>query len=246
MTALWLVLTGSALADDILRIAVEDHYPPFSYADSLDRPAGFNVDVGRELARVLGMTARITAKAWDDLLPGLGRDEYDIIVACMASTPEREAVADFTDCYFRSITGFVGRVSLGHDISPEALAGLVLCSQQGTAQLAYLEKNYGKVCTIRATPTMNQGFDDLLAGRTDLVLTPLLAAFEFLNNQKTDAFDMVGPALSKSQFAHAPACIAVRKGETELVEKLNQAIRQIRVDGSFAAICLKYFPFRLY
>lgn len=240
------LLTATALADQPLRIAVEDHYPPYSFADETGRMAGFNVDIAHALARVMGRECAIVALPWSELLPGLAAGRYDAIVACMAVKPDRLEYADFTDYYLRSKTGFIGRAGMDHDVSPEALRGRTLVSQDDTAQLAYLRETYGTVAVVEGYPSMEEAFLAVADGRADLCLTPLLAGLEFLKGEAGTRCDIIGPALTNEQFVHAPAHIAVRKGDTRLRDQLNQGLKTIRANGDFAAISRRYFPFSVY
>lgn len=229
-----------------LRVAVEDHYPPYSFADEAGRMAGFNVDIAHALAKAMGRECVIVSRPWNDLLPGLAAGRYDAIVACMAIKPDRLEFADFTDYYLRSKTGFIGRAGMDHDVSPEALRGRTLVSQDGTAQLAYLHETYGDVAATKGYPSMEEAFLAVAQGRADLCLAPLLAGLEFLKGKTGKGCDIIGPALTNEQYAHAPAHIAVRKGDTRLRDQLNQGLRTIRANGDYAAISRRYFPFSVY
>jgi ABC-type amino acid transport substrate-binding protein len=240
------LLAASALADQPLRVAVEDHYPPFSFADETGRMAGFNVDIAHALARAMGRECVIVAAPWKDLLPELADGRYDAIVACMAIKPDRLEYADFTDYYLRSKTGFIGRAGMDSTVSPEALRGRTLVSQDDTAQLAYLRDIYGAAAVVEGYPSMEEAFLAVAHGRADLCLAPLLAGLEFLKGEEGKGCDIIGPALTNEQFAHAPAHIAVRKGDSRLRDQLNQGLRTIRANGDFAAISRRYFPFSVY
>jgi ABC-type amino acid transport/signal transduction systems, periplasmic component/domain len=240
------LMVSSALAGPILRVAVEDHYPPYSYEDETGQMAGFNVDIAGALAQVMGMECRIVSVPWNDLLPRLAKGDYDAIVACMAVKPDRLQYAEFTDYYLRSQTGFIGRKGTPDDTSPEALRGMTLVSQDDTAQLAYLQKTYGQTSHVKGYPTMGEAFEAVADGHADLCLTPLLAGLEFLKSDAGQGCDIIGPALASDQFRYSPAHIAVAKGNTALRDELNHALKTIRSNGEFATISRRYFPFSVY
>ncbi|WP_319471065.1 transporter substrate-binding domain-containing protein [uncultured Pseudodesulfovibrio sp.] len=238
--------TTAAFAEPPLRVAVEDHYPPYSFKNEKGEMDGFNVDIAKALAASMGVRCEIVSVAWDDMLPRLSAGDYDAIVACMAVKPERLEFADFTDYYLRSKTGFIGRKEMSNDTSAAAMTGKTLVSQEGTAQLAYLKKVYGKVATVRGYPSMEEGFLAVAEERADLCLTPLLAGLEFLKSDKGQHCDIIGPALTETQFTYAPAHIAVKKGNKALLIALNNALRSIRANGEYSIISRKYFPFSVY
>lgn len=241
-----LISTSIAQAEPVLRIAVEDHYPPYSYKNEKGQMAGFNVDIANALAAKMHMKCEIISVAWDDILPRLKSNDFDAAVACMAIKPERRQYADFTDYYIQSKSGFIGRKGMSSDTSPAAMTGKILVSQAGTAQLAYLEKTYGKNSTVLGLKTMDAAFIAVADGNADLALGVLLAGFEFLNTPKGQECDIIGPALTEDQFDYSPGHIAVGKGNDELREKLNAALKKLRVDGTYAQIGRKYFPFSPY
>lgn len=240
------LLPVNALAESILRVAVEDHYPPYSYKDENGRMAGFNVDIANALAEKMEMRCEIVSVAWDDILPRLKAGYFDAAVACMAIKPERMEFADFTDYYLQSKSGFIGRRGTSEDTSPKALKGKILISQSGTAQLAYLEKTYGSIASVVGVKTMDDAYIAVAEGNADLALTVLLAGFEFLKTAKGQDCDIIGAALTEEQFDYSPGHIAVPKGDDDLREGLNLALKQIRKDGTYAKIGRKYFPFSPY
>ncbi len=241
-----LFMTTTSFAETPLRVAVEDHYPPYSFKSKYGDMAGFNVDIANALAKAMRVPCIIVSVAWDDMLPGLVAEDYDAIIACMAIKPEREKVADFTDYYLRSKTGFIGRKGMSNDTTPEAMTGKTLVSQEDTAQLSYLVKTYGEVATVKGYPSMEDGFMAVAQKRADLCLTPLLAGLEFLKSDNGEGCDIIGPALTETQFVYSPAHIAVKKGNAPLLRQLNNALRNIRANGEYSIISRKYFPFSVY
>jgi len=246
IAALLILFPATVSAGPVLRVAVEDHYPPYSFKDADGNMAGFNVDIANALAQVLGMECQIFSVAWDDILPRLARGDFDAAVACMAVKPERLQYADFTDFYIQSKSGFIGKKTLPQDISREALTGKKLVSQVDTAQFSYIEKTYGDVATVTATDTMDEAFLAVAQGKSDLAACVLLAGYEFLKKPEGQDCDIIGPAFDEKDFGYSKGNIAVRKGDTELVQKLNDALRVIRTNGTYAKYGRKYFPFSPY
>ena len=72
----------------VLRVAIDATYPPMEFLEN-GQPVGFDVDLSRELARKLGVTAEFIVMDWDGILAGLTSGRYDIIVSSMNITPER-------------------------------------------------------------------------------------------------------------------------------------------------------------
>lgn len=246
----WLILaltlmSGVALAGAPLRMATEGAYPPFNDVDKDGNPVGFDVDIARALCRAMGAECTMQIVKWNDLLPGLAANRFDVIVASMAKTPEREAVAAFTDYYYRSRSTFVSDPDRDFRQSREGLAGKTLAAQAGTVQAKHLQKNYGGSSTIRLAATNQDAFDLLVSGEADAVLSDSLTIFVFLQSEEGRRFDFVGAPLPVTDPS-SEACIAVRREDRDLLERLNKALREIRLNGEYEKINRAYFPFSIY
>lgn len=243
--AVFLLPWNQALAEPPLRIATEGAYPPFNNIDKDGRLVGFDIDITEALCKAMGREYTLRAVPWKDILTGLINDEYDVIIASMARTPEREKLVRFTQYYFRSRTMFVGSPSKTFIQTPEGLAGMRLAAQQGTVQEAYLHENFGHTATIVPTKTNEHSFALLKSGDVDAVLSVSLSIYGFLQTETGKHFDFVGSPLPASDPS-SEACIAVRKGNKKLADQLNKAIRDIRLSGVYDKINYKYFPFSIY
>lgn len=239
------LLPGAVCAGDSLRIATEGAYPPFNYVDEDGQLAGFDVDIAKELCRAMDVRCEIVAVEWGKILDGLADGSYAAVVASMAKTPDREKKADFTDKYYRSRSAFIGKFGEYDDVSPAALKGKRLCTASGTVQEQYLRTHYGETSTIIVVKDTPATFAALADGTADLVLSDALNCLDFLDSKEGMDFDFVGEALP-GEATSSTAYIAVRKGDDALRERINEAIRTIRLDGSYERVNNKYFPFSVY
>ena len=239
------LLSGVAMAGAPLRIATEGAYPPFNDVDKDGNPIGFDVDIARALCEAMHTDCTMQIVKWDDLLPGLAANKFDVIVASMARTPERETVAAFSNYYYRSRSTFVGDPNQDFKQSREGLAGKTLAAQAGTVQAKYLQENYGESSTIRLAETNLEALRMLIEGKVDAVLSDSLGIFVFLQSEEGRRFDFVGAPLPVNDPS-SEARIAVRKGDIKLLQALNEALREIRLDGSYEKINRDYFPFSIY
>lgn len=241
-----LLLTGTkGFAEAPLRIATEGAYPPFNYIDEDGKLAGFDVDIALAICEELNRRCEVNAVPWDDLLPRLAKGDYDAIIASMARTPEREKVADFTSYYYRSRSMFVGKPSTSFVQTKSGLEGLTIAAQTGTVQEEYLLNNFSGTTHLTTTKTTDDAFALLVGGHVDAVLSDGLTIFDFLQTDKGQRFDFIGSPLPATDPS-SRACIAVRKGDTELVNLLEQTIKELRINGVYEKINAKYFPFSIY
>ncbi|MEF2231714.1 MAG: transporter substrate-binding domain-containing protein [Pseudodesulfovibrio sp.] len=228
-----------------LRIATEGAYPPFNYLDEDGDPAGFDVDIARALCEAMGASCSLRLMEWDGLLPGLTAGACDMVVASMARTPERERLADFSECYYRSRSAFVADPRRAFIQTPAGLADKILAGQAGTVQADHLQANYGPTSKVVLVPTLPEAFRLLAERKVDAVLADCLTSYNFLQTAAGAPFDFVGAPLPANDPS-SRACIAVRKGNKELLDAVNAAIRTIRINGAYDRINRKYFPFSIY
>lgn len=244
LTALLLLLVAPPVSAEPLRVATEGAYPPFNYINEEGRPVGFDVDIAKAICTALSRDCKIVVVAWDDIITGLVNGDYEMIVASMAKTPERDKLIDFTDHYYRSRSNFVGKAGRYESSTPDALAEAIITAQKGTVQENYLFRHYNK-STIRSAETTKAAFDLLVDGQVDAVLSDSLTIYEFLQTPRGRPFDFIGTALPTtdvSSYSH----IAVAEGDDELRNQVNEALKRLRAEGTYDRINKKYFPFSIY
>ncbi len=239
-----LALAAGARADT-LRIATEGAYPPFNFLNDQGELEGFDVDIAAALCQAMGRECELVAVQWEEIINGLVQGDYDMIVASMARTPERDKLVDFTNHYYRSRSAFVATEDAEFDIRPEGLHGKVLCAPVETVQADYLQRTYGDVATVRLSSDNVEAFELLVAGDVHVVLSDSLNCLEFLTSEKGLGFDFIGEALPAEDHSSS-AHIAVREGDDELRTAINQALQTIRLDGTYDRINRRYFPFSIY
>jgi len=232
---------------NVLRVATEGTYPPWSYKTASGQLNGFDVDIANALCAQLKMQCHIVAQAWDGIIPGLQAHRYDAIVASMATTPQRRKQVLFTNKYKDSTSSFIAAKDSGvKDVTPEGLKGKRIGVQRGSSQHQWLvAKGYGKTATLVLYDDTRQPELDLVAGRVDLIIGNKATYYSsFFKRPQSKDFVFVGPALKGGILGEGSA-IAVRLGDTELCNHLNQALAAIVANGTYDQIRKKYFPFPL-
>jgi ABC-type amino acid transport substrate-binding protein len=208
-----------ASADATATVGTTADFPPYTQLDVQGRMVGFDRDIGDELCRRLTLSCTWVVTDFDQLIPGLLAEEFDFVIAGMASSKEREQLVDFTRDYNVSdgLDDFVGLP----DAPPpdQALIGV----QSGTIHERHLVKT-GR--NIRLYPTQTATIAALRAGEVDLVFGSFGAAleqefaaagFEYLHNESAGSD---GPA------------VAVCKGNTDLLRRLDTALSAMQADGT--------------
>jgi arginine/ornithine transport system substrate-binding protein len=244
--AAWMAPPAAA-NDAMLRIGVQDERPPFSFSDDEGKLEGFDVEIAGALCAGLDVRCQLTPLEFTALIPGLEEGRIDAAVASMSITEERLKKVDFTDKYYQAPNRFVARRGAASDITPSSLAGKTIGVKRGTTHDRYLSDQYGGTAAIRRYGNSDEIFIDLALGRLDLAFGDGITLTEsFLKTDLGVEFDFVGPPLSDPQRFGRGEGIAVRKGNADLLARLNGALRQIRADGTYDEIRTKYFDYDVY
>ncbi|QLC51419.1 transporter substrate-binding domain-containing protein [Bartonella alsatica] len=237
------LFTQSAYAQT-LKIASEGSYPPFSYIDSNNKPQGFDIDISYALCKKMNIECTIVTQDFEGMIPGLLAKKYDAIIASLAPTQERLQKIDFTDPYYNTTLAIiVTKDSEIKEISAKAFKGKNLGVQSNTTQAAYAEDHYASEgVNIKLYPTTMEVNRDLLNRRLDIVISDKLQALSWLENEGKDCCRLLG-ILEETEF---PIAIAIRQNNNDLKNKFNEALKEIRLDGTYDKIMKKYFSFDIY
>lgn len=239
--------TASAKDWKKVRIGVEGAYPPFSYVTPSGELAGFDIDIAKALGEAMGAEVTLVPQDWDGIIPALLAKKYDAIIASMSITEERKKKVAFTNKYYQTPAKFVAKKGDVGEFSRDAIKGKTVGVQRATIHDRYLTDNYGKDVEIKRYGTQDEAYLDLTAGRVDMLLADSVALSDgFLKKPEGAGYEFVGPDLSDPKWFGDGAGIAIRKGDTDLVEKFNMAIDKIRSDGTYKKIQDKYFDFNVY
>lgn len=179
---------------------------------------------------------------WDALIPGLVDGKYDVILASMSITEEREKTVSFTIPYYSNMLTFIGRRNSGIKLTDPGLKGKSVGSQRDTVSAEHLEEHYGGIVNVQLFDTQDEAYKDLATGKLDLLLVDNLPAFDWLQTDAGKNHEFVGEFIDINDRIG----MAVRKGDDDLRQKLNQALIAILEDGTYQTINEKYFSFSIY
>ncbi|WP_201549143.1 ABC transporter substrate-binding protein [Psychrobacter fjordensis] len=221
---------------EVLRIGTEGAYAPFNYTNADGTLGGFDVDIANALCADMKMTCEITAQDWDGIIPGLKAGKYDAIVAAMSVTPEREQQVSFTEPYFSNTLVFLAKKDSSFDPSNSSdINANSIAAQRSTISSQWFEKAYPDA-DMKLYDTLSNAFLDLGSNRVDAMVSDKLPALEWLGSTSGSQYGLKGEEIDiNDNFA-----IAVRPGD-ELQAKINQALANIKANGTYDDINNKYF-----
>ncbi|WP_375685338.1 transporter substrate-binding domain-containing protein [Bartonella sp. TT110JLCBS] len=227
-----------------LKIASEGTYPPFSYIDSNNKLQGFDIDISYALCKKMNIECTIVTQDFEGMIPGLIAKKYDAIIASLSLTQDRLQKIDFTDPYYdTALAVIVTKASGIKEISTKDFRGKNLGVQSNTTQAFYAEDHYAsEEVKIKLYPSTIEVNRDLLNHRLDVIIVDKLQALNWLKNEGKDCCFLLG-TLDETRF---PVAIAVRQNNNDLKNKLNEALKEIRLDGTYEKIMRKYFTSDVY
>lgn len=244
--ALILSVGASQAQEMTLKIGTEGAYPPFNNLTSDGKLVGFDIDIANALCEEMKAKCEFVTQDWDGIIPALQAGKFDAIIASMSITAERKEKVDFTDKYYNTPPAIAApKDSDIKGVTKEDLAGKTIGVQGSTTHFNYSEKTYTD-SEVKAYPTAQEYQLDLANGRLDAVNDDISVLEQWLDSPEGACCKLIG-AVAPDPEIHGPgAGIAVRKGETALVEKFNAAIQAIRANGKYKEINDKYFKYDVY
>jgi len=230
-----------------LKIGTEGAYPPFNNLASDGTLVGFDIDIANALCDEMKVTCEFVTQDWDGIIPALQAGKFDAIIASMSITDERRQKVDFTQKYYQTPSAIAGpKDSPITDLTKEGLAGRTIGTATSTTHYNYASQTYTD-STIKTYPTSVEFLLDLSNGRLDAVQDDISVLAEWLKTPDGACCKILGqPSPQPTSIFGEGAGIAVRKGETDLVNKFNAAIKAIRENGKYKEINDKYFTFDVY
>ena len=219
-----------------LMMSTNAEFEPFEYKDG-GEVVGIDIEISQKIADSIGVELEVTDIAFDSLISALQSGKADIVAAGMTADDERRKSVDFSDPYFNASQAII--VAIDSDITgPEDLAGKTVGVKLGTTGDQYCTNEDGtSEYTVGEVRRYNKGMEavsDLMAGRIDAVVIDNFPAEKLVANNP-DAIQVLDTALTEEEYA-----IALPKGNTELLNKVNEVLGEMKESGELDEIVSKY------
>ncbi|MBJ7538768.1 transporter substrate-binding domain-containing protein [Marinomonas transparens] len=220
-----------------LQVCLEAGYMPFDMRDKKGNIVGFDVDIAKSMAKAMGVKIDLRNTAWDGIIPALLTSKCDLIISGMTITAERNLKVNFTDPYIvvgQSIllsSKLKGEVTSYRDLNN---AKYKIATKLGTTA-DYATKRYMSKAKINLFETESEGALEVINGNADAFVydLPYNAIYSAQNEGKVVHLD--------TPFTYEPLGIAVRKGDPDFLNFLNNYLAQIKGDGTYDKIYQKWF-----
>jgi cystine transport system substrate-binding protein len=230
---------GTSLAsvkeEGVLTVGTEGTYPPFTFHEGGSGDLiGYDVEVTEAVAEELGVEVQFEETQWDAIFAGLESGRFDVVANQVSINPERQEDYDFSEPYTVS-KGVVVVLEGNDEISSfEDLDGKTT-AQSLTSNWFQLAKDNG--ANVEAVEGWAQAIELLRQGRVDATVNDELT---FLDYQNTEGGD-TGLEVAATTEDAAENAFAFRKGSGDLVKAVDEALAELRKDGTLAEISEKYF-----
>lgn len=218
-----------------LTVAMELAYPPFETKDDAGTAEGLSVDFMQDFADQYGYDLVIENTAWDGLIPSLQTDKADCVISSMTITDERKGAVDFSDPYAMAQLAILANANSGIEQAEDLnQAGKKVAVKTGSTGDVYATKNLTNAEIVRLADE-SACVTEVVQGKADGFLYDQLTIYRnnLANPDTTEAVFI--PFQDAESWG-----IAVKKGNTELLDQLNEFIAQSKENGEFDRLTEKY------
>ena len=221
-----------------LRVGMEPGYMPFELTNQKGEIIGFDVDMAKRMAKAMDVELELVSTAWDGIIPALLTDKFDIIMSGMTLTQQRNMSINFALPYIvigQSVlvnNKHQGVIKSYEDLNNEKFT---VASKLGTT---------GEQATKRMIPaakyisyeTEQEGVLEVVNGKIDAFIYDLpYNAAAWIQRGQGKIYHLDTP------FTYEPLAWAVKKGDYDFVNWLNNFMNQVRNDGTYEKIYAKWF-----
>jgi len=224
-----LMACGKKEEKTTLTMATNAEFPPYEFYDG-DEIVGIDAEIAAAVAKSMGLELKIEDMAFDSIIAAVSSGKADIGLAAMTVTKSREKNVDFSDTYAKATQVII--VKNGSTVaSPDDLEGKKIGVQLGTTGDVY-------AADIKDADVerFNKGFEavqSLTQDKIDAVIIDTEPAKEFVAS--AEGLSILDEAFTEEEYA-----IAVKKGNKELLDDINDALQSLQKSGELDKIVAKY------
>ena len=234
-----MVFSGMAAAEEKIYInGIDANYPPFTFIDSKGEPDGLDIVAINWIAKEMGFKVQHMPIQWEAIIPTLKAGKIDLIASGMSVTEERKQQVNFSTSYYKTVMILAAKrenpIMPNKTMEPEMKWGV----QRGTSEANWIQD---KLITDKEKKFKLQQYDsaplameDVLNGRIDLAAVSQASAEEFM--EKGMGIKIIGIYGQPDD----ETAYAVRKEDTELLNKLNEGLKRLMASASWKEMKAKY------
>lgn len=205
-------------------------FPPYEMTDDNGNVVGIDADIAAAIAEKLGLELVIDDMEFDAALLAVQQGKSDMVMAGVSVDPEREAVMDFSTSYATGVQVVI--VKEGSDVTLDNLGEQLIGTQRGTTGEIYCTDDYG-ADHVAAYDNGISAVQALMNDQVDCVVIDQAPALEFVAANP-------GLTILETEYANEDYAIGVNKGNTALLDAINNALAELTADGTIQSILDSY------
>lgn len=265
-TAMTLMATAAAAQDKTeIVIATEGAFPPYNLTRPDGTLDGYDIELGKNLCERMKIKCTFVAQAFDGIIPALNAGKFDAIMAGMSATEKRKEVIDFSMSYgstgqsfatlkdgplakmpmkdqlFSLASNEAGARKAVEELKP-LLQGKTVGVQTASIAARFIDEYLKGVVQVREYKTTEQHDLDLISGRVDFVMASMGYLMTAVQKPTNSDMTIVGPRF-QGGFLGAGSSVGLRKADTALKQKFDEAIAAAKADGTTKKLSTKWFGF---
>lgn len=224
---------SKVIADGVLTVGTNAEFPPFEYVGDDGEPDGFDMALIKAIGEKLNVDVEIENMEFNSLVASIG-SKIDVAIAGMTVTDERKNMVDFSDSYYEAVQYVI--VAADSEIAGAGdLEGKSIGVQLGTTGDLIAEEIEG--ASVSQYNKAVDAVNDLINERVDAVIIDKNPAMVFSEKFGDDIKIIAG---AEFEFEPEEYAIAMPKGDAALVNAVNQALAEIKEDGTFDELVSEY------
>jgi polar amino acid transport system substrate-binding protein len=206
-------------------------YPPFGFIED-GKQVGFDVDLGNEIARRMGVKLTFEAIDFRGIMAALTSGRVDLLITGMVYTPDRAQRIDFSEPYFDG--GVAAAFGPDRPISkPDEIIGKRVGVEIGSAGDKYVREKYESRVEIKTYDSVFLALKDLENGRLDVFVGSVAPMRYIMRNM---------PTLKASEtWDSRIQAVNTRKEDKDLLEEINTHLLAMKKDGTYNNLVSKWF-----
>lgn len=231
--------TEETIDGPVYTVASITNFPPFVMRDKKGDPMGFDIDILRAIARNQGFNVDFSSTIWYGIFDNLYDDSAQIVSSALVIRPDREALVDFSDPYIRS-----GRIAVvKSELADKTFADLnnnVFVTQEKTTNIPLLTEFTGDSKKVKTVETPFLELKAVISGDADAAFDDARSLRYLIGTLPEEEQERLH-VIPNFDYPADVMGFAVKKGNHELRDTINQGLANIKEDGSYERIYQKWF-----
>ena len=218
-----------------LKVGLEGDWQPFSFHNEKDQLVGYDVEVAQNLAKKLGVKAKIVEGPWDGLFAGMDTGRYDLVINGVDVTPDRAKTYDFSTPYAYDRTVLITRSDNNDIHSFNDLKGKTTANSIGSTCQEIGEKYGAKVSGV---DTLAETLQMVKNRQVQATINASTSYGDYMKHRPDEPLKIAATMDKVTEYA-----IPMKKGEdnASLKKAIDNALQEMKNDGTLSKLSVKYF-----